>query len=59
MGNDDLKQKLLNGKKTERIIFALTPELKRAVVDMAQKECVSTSAFIALLLADEAVRRAN
>ncbi len=57
MDETKLKQTLLNGKKTERIIFAVTPELKRAVAEMAQKDCVSASAFIASLLADEAVRR--
>lgn len=59
MGDGDLKQTLLNGKKTERIIFAVTPELKRAVAEMAQSDCVSASALIASLLADEAVRRAK
>lgn len=57
MDEAELKQTLLNGKKTERIIFAVTPELKRAVVEMTQKDCVSASAFIASLLANEAVRR--
>ena len=53
-----LKQELLNGKKTDRIIFAVTPSLKQAVAEMAKQDCVSTSAFIAALLAEEAVRRA-
>ena len=53
-----LKQDLLNGKKTDRIIFAVTPALKQAVTEMAKQDCVSASAFIATLLAEEAVRRA-
>lgn len=57
MDGAELKQKLLNGKKTERIIFAVTPELKRVVSAMAQQDCVSASAFIASMLAEEAARR--
>lgn len=59
MDKNKLKQVLLNGKKTERIIFAVTPDLKRAVAEMSKEDCVSASAFIASLLADEAVRRAK
>lgn len=57
MDETELKQMLLNGKKTERIIFAVTPSLKQAVTAMAKQDCVSTSAFIASILAKEAVRR--
>lgn len=57
MDETELKQTLLNGKKTERIIFAVTPDLKQAVMAMAKQDCVSASAFIALILAEEAVRR--
>lgn len=57
MDGIELKQKLLNGKKTDRIIFAVTPDLKHAVTEMAKQDCVSTSAFISTLLAEEAVRR--
>lgn len=55
MDGIELKQKLLNGKKTDRIIFAVTPDLKRIVTEMAKQDCVSTSAFISALLAEEAV----
>ena len=44
-------------EKTERIIFAVTPDLKQAVMAMAKQDCVSASAFIASILAEEAVRR--
>ena len=57
MDETELKQTLLNGKKTERIIFAVTPDLKQAVMAMAKQDCVSVSAFIASILAEEAVRR--
>lgn len=51
------RQELLNGKKTERIIFAVTPALKQEVVRMAEHDCTTASALITRLLADEAVRR--
>ena len=57
MDETELKQTLLNGKKTERIIFAVTPDLKQAVMAMAKQDCVSASAFIASILAEEAVMR--
>ena len=37
MDGIELKQKLLNGKKTDRIIFAVTPDLKRAVAKLARR----------------------
>lgn len=58
MDEIELKQELLNGKKTDRIIFAATPDLKRAVTEMAKRDCVSASAFISALLTEEVVRRA-
>lgn len=57
MDEIELKQTLLNGKKTDRIIFAVTPDLKQAVTAMAKQDCVSASAFISSMLAEEAVRR--
>ncbi|MCI1664766.1 MAG: hypothetical protein LKI25_00135 [Atopobiaceae bacterium] len=56
---DDKKQRqdLLNGKKTERIIFAVTPKLKNAVASLSKEDCVSMSSLISCLLADEVVRR--
>ena len=56
MDETELKQTLLNGKKTERIIFAVTPDLKQAVMAMAKQDCVSASAFMHRS-AEEAVRR--
>lgn len=48
----DLRKVLLNGKKSERIIFAVTPELKEAVAKAAEDKCVSISSYITALLAD-------
>lgn len=59
MEGPELKQDLLNGRKTERIIFAATPTLKKEVARMAERDCVTVSAFITRLLAEEAVRRAK
>ena len=55
----ELKQELLNGRKTERIIFAVTPALKKEVARMAKRDCVTASALITRLLAEEAIRRAK
>lgn len=55
----ELKQELLNGRKTERIIFAVTPALKKEVARMAERDCVTTSALITRLLAEEVIRRAK
>lgn len=59
MAETNFKQTLLSGAKTERIGCVVTPGLRRAVVEMVQSDCVSASAFMVSLLADEAVRRAK
>lgn len=46
---------LLNGRKTERINFAVTPEMKKAAESLAENKCVSLSALISTLLADAIV----
>lgn len=51
----DLRKALLNGKKSERIIFAVTPELKKAVAKAAEDKCVSVSSYITALLADTVI----
>ena len=53
----DLRKVLLNGKKSERIIFAVTPELKEAVARAAEDRCVSVSSYITTLLADAIISR--
>jgi predicted transcriptional regulator len=53
------RQILLNGKKTERVIFAVTPELKSAVRELAEKKCMSVSALISSILADAVVKEAK
>ena len=46
---------LLNGRKTGKTIFVVTPEPKRAVADMVRENCICVSAFISSLLADKAM----
>lgn len=50
-----LKKSLLVGKKSERIIFAVTPELKEAVAKLAEENCTTVSAYITSLLVRDAL----
>ncbi len=54
----ELRKSLLNAKKTERVIFAITPELKEAATAQAEDRCVSLSAYINSLIADDVVAHA-
>ena len=46
MDGQKLKKHVLGSKKTERIIFAATPEMKEALETIAQEKCVSLSALL-------------
>lgn len=59
MDNAEVKQKLLNGKKSERVIFAVTPEFKRAIGEIVKHDCVTLSSLISTMLVEETVRRAK
>ena len=59
MDERELRKHLLGNKKTERIIFAATPETKAALEVMAGERCVSVSALITGLIVDEAIRNAD
>ncbi|WP_261434027.1 hypothetical protein [Xiamenia xianingshaonis] len=50
-----MRQQLLNSNKTERIIVAVSPELKAAVANLANTRCVSMSSLITSMLADEVI----
>lgn len=56
MDDTELRKRLLNGRKTERINFAVTPELKDAAVALAEERCTTVSALIVNLLVDESLR---
>ena len=48
-----LRQTLLNGKKTERIIFAVTPEMKKVLAAIAEDQCTSVSGLLTSLAMGE------
>ncbi|HJI81371.1 MAG TPA: hypothetical protein OIM20_06565 [Eggerthellaceae bacterium] len=53
MDEKELRQRLLNGKKTERIIFAVTPELKEVISAVAKDQCISVSGLLTTLAVKE------
>lgn len=53
MDEKELRQRLLNGKKTERIIFAVTPELKEVISAIAKDQCISVSGLLTTLAVKE------
>ena len=56
MEEKELRQQLLGGRKTERIIFAATPETKAALEVVAKDRCMSVSALLTSLAVDEVIR---
>ena len=53
MEDNELRKRLLQAKKTERIIFAATPELKAALETVAKEKCISVSALITQAVVNE------
>ena len=49
----DLRKAMLNGGKTERIIFAATPQLKEAAQLLSEDRCMSMSAYITSLIVED------
>ena len=56
MKDSELRKALLNGRKTERINFAVTPELKAAAARIAEERCTTVSSLIVNLLVEESLR---
>ena len=56
MEDSELRKRLLNGKKTEWINFAVTPELKEAAATLAEERCTTVSSLIVSLLVDESLK---
>lgn len=54
-----LKKKLLNGKKDDRIIFAVTPEFKTALQTVAEEKCTTVSALLTDLATTEILDNKN
>ena len=50
-----LNKTLLVGKKSDRIIFAVTPEMKEAVSRLAEENCTTVSGYITSLIVDDAL----
>ena len=55
MDEKKARKYLLRNNKTERIIFAATPELKAALESLAEDRCISMSALLTELAVDELV----
>ena len=55
MDEQDLRKHVLGAKKTERIIFAATPEMKSALERIAHERCTSVSALLTSLALDEVI----
>lgn len=51
-----LRQHLLGGKKTERIIFAVTPEMKEALSVVSADRCTSVSGLITSAVIEEIIK---
>lgn len=50
-----LRKHLLKNNKTERIIFASTPEMKAALEELAEERCISVSALLTDLAVAELI----
>ncbi len=55
MGEQELRKHVIGAKKTERIVFVATPELKEALETIAREKCVSLSTLITSLAVDEVI----
>ena len=53
MNESELRKLILVGKKTERLVFAVSPEMKAAMELIAEKKCTSVSAMLTQLATDE------
>lgn len=53
MDENELRKHVLGSKKTERLVFAVTPEMKTAVERIAEEKCVSVSSLLTTLALDE------
>lgn len=53
MDESQLRKMVLGGKKTERIVFAASEEMKTALETITEEKCVSLSALMTSLAAKE------
>ena len=59
MNENDLRKHVLVGRKTERIVFAVTPEMKSAMERIASEKETSVSAMLTQLATDEVLANAE
>lgn len=53
MDENKLRKRVLVGKKTERLVFAVTPEMKAAMERISEEKGTSVSAMLTQLATDE------
>lgn len=53
MNENELKKYVLSGKKTDRVVFAASEEMKAALEMIAKEKCTSLSALLTQLATDE------
>ena len=53
MDENELRKYVLVGKKTERLVFAVTPEMKSEMERIAEEKGTSVSAMLTQLATDE------
>lgn len=53
MNENLLRKHVLGGKKTERLVFAVTPEMKNAMEIIAKEKCITVSAMLTQLAAEQ------
>lgn len=53
MSESSLRKRILVGKKTERLVFAVTPEMKLAMERVAEEKGTTVSAMLTQLATDE------
>ena len=53
MNESELRKQILVGKKTEWLVFAVSPEMKAAMELIAEKKSTSVSAMLTQLATDE------
>ena len=59
VNENDLRKHVLVDRKTERIVFAVTPEMKSAMERIASEKETSVSAMLTQLATDEVLANAE
>lgn len=59
VNENDLRKHVLVGRKTERIVFAVTPEMKSAMERITSEKGTSVSAMLTQLATDEVLANAE